>query len=84
MISQTALAKILYEADPMGTSCNVNVNMEDEYDSEAHIIITMLQHCVPFETALHAAFNVMFTENCLVGNAKIPEIIAKYKSNRKR
>lgn len=43
MIYATAaeLSQILYEADPMGTCCNVNAGMEDEYDS---IAVTILEY----------------------------------------
>jgi hypothetical protein len=43
MIYATAaeLSQILHDADPMGTSCNVNAGMEDEYDS---IAVTILEY----------------------------------------
>jgi hypothetical protein len=33
------LSQTLYEADPMGTCCNVNPDMEDEYDQIASTIL---------------------------------------------
>ena len=81
MITKNALSKIFYEHDPMGTSCNVNKNMRDEYDSEASHIVQLLSDGVPFRTALHDVFSFFFYDGCLIGHPTVPLIESEYYLN---
>jgi hypothetical protein len=38
------LSRLLHDADPMGTCCNVNSDMEDEYDQIASTILEYAEH----------------------------------------
>lgn len=68
MITTRELSAIMYALDPMGTQCNVNKNMENEYDPEANHIVTLLGMGVPFKTALHDVFSFFFWDGCLNEN----------------
>lgn len=78
MIQDYELSKILYDNDPMNTSCTVNKNMEDEYDSEARHIIHLLGMGVPFKTALHDVFSFFFWSGCLTGSTEADIIEEQY------
>jgi hypothetical protein len=78
MIQTYELSKILYDNDPMNTSCTVNKGMEDEYDSEARHIVYLLNKGVPFTTALHDVFSFFFWSGCLVGAKEVATIEAQY------
>lgn len=78
MIQTYELSKILYDNDPMNTSCTVNKGMENEYDAEARHIIHLLDRGVPFTTALHDVFSFFFYSGCLTGSKEVAIIEAQY------
>ena len=59
--SLAELSRILWEHDPMGTCCNVNEGMEDEYDKIAATMIT-LSADMPTEQAVKEAIVFWFDE----------------------
>ena len=65
MITKENLSKILYAHDLVGTSCNRNKGMEDEYDVEARHIVNLLSLGIPFRTALYDVFSFFFWDGCL-------------------
>lgn len=78
MISEKALSKIFYNIDPMGTCCNVNKNMRDEYDAEARLTIAyMLDRGFQFHIAITRAFDAMFYDGCL-SKENIVQLTAAY------
>ena len=78
MISEKALSKIFYDIDPMGTCCNVNENMKDEYDAEARVAIAyMVENGHQFSVAVSRAFDFMFYDGCL-SKENIEEITDAY------
>lgn len=56
MIKQTAqqLSHILWTHDPMGTCCNVNEGMEDEYDRIAATVVENSKTMTDEEALKHA------------------------------
>lgn len=63
MINHTPaeLSHKLWEHDPMGTCCNVNEGMEDEYDAIAATILQYAQE-MPDEEAVKQAIIYWFDE----------------------
>lgn len=59
--SQAQLSHILWTNDPMGTCCNVNAGMEDEYDQ---IAATMIEFSAtrPIDQAVKDAIVFWFDE----------------------
>lgn len=78
MISTKEISRILYTHDPMDTSCNVNENMENEYDHEAVHMVVMMREGHAFEAALHFVFAYTFSKGCLRDNPATPLIISDY------
>lgn len=67
MITAKQLSNILYTHDLVGTCCNVNKGMLDEYDYEAKEIILQLSLGIPFKTALYHVFSLYFWDEALDG-----------------
>jgi len=78
MISANELSKIFYTHDPLHTSCTVNENMEDEYDSEALDVLQLIHEGHTFETAIHFIFDYMFWKGCLIDNPATLLIISDF------
>ena len=56
---------LLWQLDPMNTSCNVNEGMEDEYWSQASEIAEQLAKGEAARAAITATFDFWFWEDCL-------------------
>lgn len=59
------LTHMLHDLDPMGTCCRLNLDMEDEYESEAPPIARLLDSGVPLHDAVCQVFDEWFWEDCL-------------------
>ena len=59
------LTHMLHDLDPMGTCCRLNLEMEDEYASEAPPIARLLDSGVPLRDAVCQVFDEWFWEDCL-------------------
>lgn len=59
------MAQQLHALDPMGTCCNVNEGMEDEYAGEARHIVEQLETGIPIRDAVKKTFDQWFWEGCL-------------------
>ena len=81
MISTKEISRILYTHDPMDTSCNVNENMEDEYDHEASFMIRLMNEGHTFEAALHFIFDYTFSRGCLIDKPATVLIISDFYNN---
>ena len=60
------LAHVLHDLDPMGTCCRLNLDMEDEYTSEAPAIARLLDTGVPPREAVCRVFDEWFWKDCLL------------------
>lgn len=78
MITKSQLSEIFFRHDPMGTQCNVNRGMSDEYDIEAFHIVNLLKDGVPFRNALHSTFSLFFWDGCLIDNDAVTKIELEY------
>ena len=65
------LMLLLWRIDPMGTCCNVNEDMEDEYSSEARDIGERLAAGEDPRSAVLAVFDGYFWEGCLLADSRI-------------
>lgn len=75
MITKHQLSHWLYLYDPMGTCCNVNKQMEDEYDRPAGHIVQQLKFGIPFKTAIHDIFSFFWRDGCLIEKSFIVAIV---------
>lgn len=57
--------KLLWQHDLMGTCCNQNQGMENEYWACADGIAELVQAGMSFEQATHTIFDASFWEECL-------------------
>ncbi len=74
------LEHLLHALDPMGTSCRMNLDMEDEYRSEAPHIARLLSTGVPLRDAVCQVFDEWFWDDCLKtkwGEEGLSALIAK-------
>ena len=63
---------LLWQLDPMNTSCNVNEGMEDEYWSQASEIAEQLDKGEAARAAITATFDFWFWEDCLLSDSRLP------------
>lgn len=56
---------LLWQADLLRTTCNLNEGMENEYEREAREIIELMAEGMEFREALEQSFNDWFWEGCL-------------------
>lgn len=59
------LTHVLHDIDPMGTSCKLNLDMENEYDVEAFHIAVLLNSGAPLHQVICQVFDFWFWEGCL-------------------
>lgn len=74
------LAHMLHDLNPMGTCCRLNLDMEDEYASEAPHIALLLDGGVTLRDAVCQVFDEWFWDDCLQnrwGEAGLNALIAK-------
>lgn len=74
------LTHMLHDLDPMGTCCRLNLDMEDEYASEAPHIARLLDSGVPLRDAVCQVFDEWFWDDCLQnrwGEAGLNALIEK-------
>lgn len=64
-IDAETLNLLLWQADLLRTSCNLNEGMEDEYAREASEILELMAEGMNFRDALEQSFNDWFWEGCL-------------------
>lgn len=64
-IDAETLNLLLWQADLLRTSCNLNEGMEDEYAREAREIVELMAEGMNFRDALEQSFNDWFWEGCL-------------------
>lgn len=65
------LMQLLWRVDPMGTCCNVNEEMEDEYGSEARDIAERLAAGEDPRSAVLAVFDEYFWDGCLLEASRV-------------
>ena len=73
---------LLWHVDPMGTCCNVNEDMEDEYWSQARDIGERLSAGEDPRSAVLAVFDEWFWEGCLLEGSRaeaLEQILAELK-----
>lgn len=63
-ITTARLSQVLYEADPMHTSCMEN-DCFDEYDYIAEWTVQLMEKGMPFDAALHQVISEMFFEDMI-------------------
>ena len=68
----TALSHLLWQLDPMGTCCNTNDDMDDEYWGLADAIQRRLQQGQAPRSAVIAEFDHSFWEGCLLSEQRRP------------
>ena len=74
-----ALTELLWRIDPMGTCCNVNDDMQDEYQGQARDIAERLAHGEDARHAILAVFDEWFWPDCLLSGQRqdrLDEIVA--------
>lgn len=71
-----AMNLLLWQADLMGTGCNIQEGMADEYSSEAHEITGLLASGMEFRAALEQVFDERFWEGCLQEARRSPSLQA--------
>lgn len=71
-MNHKALTHLLWQVDPMGTCCNVNDGMEDEYWGLAGAIAQRLQQGEDARSAIIAEFDESFWEDCLLAEHRKP------------
>ena len=77
-----SLVFLLWQVDPMGTGCNVNDDMEDEYWSQARDIGERLSAGEDPRSAVLAVFDEWFWEGCLLEGSRaeaLEQILAELK-----
>lgn len=77
------LVFLLWQIDPMGTCCNVNEGMEDEYGSQARDIAERLAAGQAPRSAVLAVFDGYFWEDCLLAGSRaqaLEKILAALKA----
>lgn len=81
------LEYLLHDLDPMGTCCRLNLDMEDEYRSEAPRIASLIEAGVPLRDAVCQVFDERFWEDCLQerwGEDGLPTLIAALEQGLQR
>lgn len=81
------LEHMLHDLDPMGTCCRLNLDMEDEYRSEAPRIAKLLTTRTPLYDAVCQVFDEYFWEDCLkerLGHEGLRVLIATLARGLKR
>lgn len=73
------ISKILFNIDPMGTCCNVNVGMENEYLHEANHITHFMYSGYEFHTAVKKAFQHSFASDD-ISQSDLAKICSEYKN----
>lgn len=70
VLDAQALTELLWRIDPMGTCCNVNDDMHDEYRSQAQDIAERLAHGEDPRRAIVAVFDEWFWQDCLLSGQR--------------
>ncbi|MBF5007243.1 hypothetical protein [Diaphorobacter caeni] len=70
----TTMNLLLWQADLMGTCCNVQEGMSDEYGSEADEIVALLASGIDFPQALNQVFDGRFWSGCLQSESRLPDV----------
>ena len=70
------MSLLLWQADLMGTGCNIQEGMADEYSSEADEITGLLASGMEFRAALEQVFDERFWEGCLQEARRSPSLQA--------
>jgi hypothetical protein len=68
------VSNILWRLDPMGTSCNVNEGMEDEYDVEASKLVQRMREGAELRQAVVEVFEKAFWVACFETPKKRPAL----------
>ena len=71
-LDSMAMSLLLWQADLMGTGCNIQEGMADEYSSEADEIAGLLASGMEFRAALEQVFDERFWEGCLQEERRSP------------
>lgn len=71
MMDAEQLMFLLWQIDPMGTCCNANEGMEDEYWSQARDIAERLEAGEAPRSAVLAVFDEYFGEDCLLAGSRV-------------
>ena len=66
--------QLLWRIDPMGTCCNVNDDMEDEYQSEARDIAKRIEAGEDPHSAVLAVFDEYFWDGCLLAESRVASL----------
>ena len=73
-IDVNTMSLLLWQADPMGTCCNMNEGMSNEYYSIADGIVELLDSGERFEIALDKVFEESFWEQCLQAEHRVARV----------
>lgn len=71
-----AISALLWELDPMRTSCTGDAAMQDEYEFQAEEIASLIDTGIPLRTAVVQVFDKWFWEDCLISGASTSRLDA--------